>query len=102
MQTTPTTRTDGQQATQQYERLRALALGQPGAAHLRRELTLVLQRGLPAWLQAWRQCSVAIPVVARERAADVPVPSASQASAELASLLAAMALAHLPGRSAQA
>lgn len=98
--TTPATRTAGQHATQQYETLRAMALGQPGAAHLRRELTLVLQRGLPAWLHAWRQCRISTPVAAPERAADIPVPTASQASAELASLLAAMALAHLHGRSA--
>ena len=103
MQTTiPISRTDGQHATQQYERLRALALGQPGAAHLRRELTLVLQRGLPGWLHVWRQCSVPTPVVAHERAGDGPAPSISQASIELSGVLAAMVLAHLPGRSVRA
>jgi len=98
---TTITRTDGQHATQQYERLRALALGQPGAAHLRRELTLVLQRGLPAWLQAWRQCSVPAPANAPQRAVDGAAPAANQASRELSRLLVAMALAHVPARNAR-
>ncbi|MDE3076275.1 MAG: hypothetical protein KGJ86_12680 [Chloroflexota bacterium] len=87
--------TDGQQATARYELLRALAIGQPGAAMLRRELTLVLRQGLPAWLAAWRQCPT-------ETAAPVPATATTTAAptlslqAELAAVLAAMALAHVP------
>jgi hypothetical protein len=92
--------TDGQQATQRYELLRALAIGEPGAATLQRELTLVLRQGLPAWLSAWRHYATDT-----DTAAPGPVtPSAAIAptlslQAELATVLAAMALAHLPAAS---
>ena len=88
--------TEGQHATVRYELLRALAIGQPGPASLRRELTLVLRQGLPAWLTAWRQCSTEpAPPVPVSASPITPGPTLSL-QAELAMVLAAMALAHVP------
>lgn len=87
---------EGQQASARYELLRALAIGQPGAASLRRELTLVLRQGLPAWLMAWRQCSTETPPPVSVSVSPSSTAPTLSLQAELATVLAAMALAHVP------
>ena len=73
-----------------YEALRAYALGTAPADGLAQGLVLLLRRGLPTWLEAWRQAAPLPPAgesevaAAREPAEAVP--------GELPAVLAGMAL----------
>ncbi len=93
---------DGPKATARYEALRALAVGQPGAVSLRRELTLLLRKGVAAWLAAWRQCSADDEPTASTVWARTGSPGVATAplQVELAAVLATMALAHMSVRPA--
>jgi hypothetical protein len=45
----------GHELVRRYEDLRSWALGNAAAASAARGLAVLLRRGVPAWMQAWRQ-----------------------------------------------
>jgi hypothetical protein len=82
-----------------YEELRAFALGQGGPGSMPQGLALVRRQGLPSWIAAWEHCRLGAarggsPGTARP---PTPLPLQPDAPAELARLLAGMALAAVGG-----
>jgi hypothetical protein len=45
----------GDELAQRYEDLRSWAMGGAATANPARGLAVLLRRGVPAWMQAWRQ-----------------------------------------------
>ena len=76
--------------TDRYEALRAYALGTAPTGGLAQGLMVLLRRGLPAWLETWRQAPPLPPAGAGEVAA--ARDPAEAVPAELAAVLAGMAL----------
>ena len=80
----------GHELARRYEDLRGWAMGSGATATPTRGLAVLLRRGVPAWMQAWRQF---VPV----KASASPSPAAPQptplgAGLEVARVLANMVL----------
>lgn len=87
---------DGQALAARYEDLRRWVLTPDSALAQPRGLGLVLQQGLPAWLQVWaRWAPTPLPAAsaAPQRREDAPPPPVPSAGPALVVLLSNMALA---------
>lgn len=81
--------------TARYEEVRAYALGGAGTGALAQGWTLLLRRGMPQWLEAWRQVGLSRQQAAAAREVPAPVPAEAAMDPEqagLAVVLAGMAL----------
>ena len=79
--------------TEGYEALRALALGQDMPLASPRGLALFLRRGMAGWMGAWSSVVAPAPVEVSRPWAGKPMEANWTRQAELATVLAGMALA---------
>jgi hypothetical protein len=80
----------GHELTQRYEDLRSWAMGGAAAASPARGLAVLLRRGVPAWIQAWRQFTPMKPTSSPTSIAQHQTPLG--AGLEVARVLANMVL----------
>lgn len=88
---------DGQDLAARYEELRAFVLGDGDPGRRSHGLALLLRQGLAAWIAAWQRC--ATPPLKEPDSPRAPVSMApgDAARAELARVLAGMALEAVRG-----
>lgn len=87
----------GHELAQRYEDLRMWAVGSAMATTAARGLAVLLRRGVPAWMQTWRQLTLVKPTPSPTPAAPQPPPPG--VGLEVARVLANMVLL---GRGVQA
>ncbi len=80
-----------------YEEARAYALDRQSSATLPQGVALLLRRGVPDWLQAWREQSGTAPEAPHVAAGGPPVGLSTGVRFDVALVLATMVL-HAAGR----
>ncbi len=87
---------DADPLTDGYERLRSVVLGGAPDAH-RLGLAVLARQGLAAWMTVWSQTPTPATVSATHRSPTAKPDDPGSADSEIVRVLAAMALAHIPG-----